>query len=48
MKATVVREIGKPLTIEGRPMPRAWAGRVLVKIHACGVCGTDRHAARGD
>jgi propanol-preferring alcohol dehydrogenase len=48
MKAAVVREFGKPLTIEEVPIPRPGTGQVLVKIHACGVCGTDLHAACGD
>jgi propanol-preferring alcohol dehydrogenase len=48
MKAAVVREFSKPLTIEDVPIPQPRAGQVLVKIHACGVCGTDLHAARGD
>ena len=48
VKAAVVREFGKPLTIEEVPIPQPRAGQILVKIHARGVCGTDLHAARGD
>jgi alcohol dehydrogenase, propanol-preferring len=48
MKAAVVREFGKPLAIEDVPIPQPGAGEILVKIRACGVCGTDLHAARGD
>jgi propanol-preferring alcohol dehydrogenase len=48
MKAAVVREFGKPLTIEERPVPTPGPGEVLVKIFATGVCHTDLHAARGD
>ena len=48
MRAAVVREFGQPLTIEEVPIPRPGAGEVLVKVHACGVCGTDLHAASGD
>jgi propanol-preferring alcohol dehydrogenase len=48
MKAAVVREFGKPLTIEEAPIPRPGTGQVLVRVHACGVCGTDLHAACGD
>jgi propanol-preferring alcohol dehydrogenase len=48
MKAAVVREFGKPLAIEEVPIPQPGAGQVLVKVRACGVCGTDLHAARGD
>jgi propanol-preferring alcohol dehydrogenase len=48
MKAAVVREFGKPLTIEEVPIPQPKAGEVLVRLRACGVCGTDLHAANGD
>ena len=48
MKAAVVREFGKPLTIEEVEVPRPGAGEALVKIEACGVCHTDLHAAEGD
>ena len=48
MRAAVVREFGKPLTIEQWPVPRPGRGEVLVKIVATGVCHTDLHAAHGD
>ena len=48
MKAAVVREFGKPLTIEEVPVPTPGVGEVLVKIRATGVCHTDLHAADGD
>ena len=48
MKAAVVREFGKPLTIEERAVPTAKAGEVLVKLMVTGVCHTDLHAADGD
>jgi len=48
MKAAVVHEFGKPLTIEDVPIPQPGSGQVLVKVRACGVCGTDLHAVRGD
>lgn len=48
MKAAVVREFGKPLSIEEVAVPRPGPGDVLVKIEACGVCHTDLHAAEGD
>jgi propanol-preferring alcohol dehydrogenase len=48
MKAAVLREFGKPLTIEQVPVPQPKAGEVLVKLRACGVCGTDLHATNGD
>lgn len=48
MRAAVVREFGKPLTIEELPIPSPGPGEVLVKVHASGVCHTDLHAADGD
>lgn len=48
MKAAVVREFGKPLTIEDCPVPELRAGQILVKVAATGVCHTDLHAADGD
>ena len=48
MKAAVVREFGKPLTIEEVPVPTPAADQILVKIEASGVCHTDLHAAEGD
>lgn len=48
MKAAVVRQFGKPLTIEEVAIPTPGPGEVLVKIVATGVCHTDLHAADGD
>lgn len=48
MKAAVVREFGKPLTIEEVPVPTPADDQILVKIEASGVCHTDLHAAEGD
>ena len=48
MKAAVVREFGKPLTIEELDIPQINPNQILVKVDACGVCHTDLHAARGD
>lgn len=48
MKAAVVREFGKPLSIDEIEVPSIDRGQVLVKIEACGVCHTDLHAIEGD
>ena len=48
MKAAVVREFGKPLSIEEVPVPTPGPGQILVKYEATGVCHTDLHAAHGD
>ncbi|MBC8153125.1 MAG: alcohol dehydrogenase catalytic domain-containing protein, partial [Bacteroidetes bacterium] len=48
MKAAVAHAYGQPLQIEQVPLPEVTAGRILVKVAACGVCHTDLHAIRGD
>ena len=48
MQAAVVREFGKPLTIEEVPIPALGKNDVLIKVAASGVCHTDLHAANGD
>jgi (R,R)-butanediol dehydrogenase / meso-butanediol dehydrogenase / diacetyl reductase len=40
MKACVVKSKGV-LAIEEVPMPRPAAGEVLIKVHCCGICGSD-------
>lgn len=48
MRAAVVHEFGKPLTIDQRPVPTPGPGQLLVRVVASGVCHTDLHAANGD
>ena len=48
MKAAVVRQFKKPLSIDEVPVPEVGQGQILVKIEASGVCHTDLHAADGD
>src|SRR5487761_2229064 len=40
MRAAVYRGIND-VRVENVPVPEIGAGEVLVKIHSCGVCGTD-------
>lgn len=47
MKAAVLHEIGKPLTIEEVPEPSIGPRDVLVRTKACGICGTDLHIRDG-
>lgn len=47
MKAVVFRGPRDVALVE-RPVPAAGAGRVLVRVRACGVCGTDRHIYAGE
>jgi len=48
MKAAVVHEFGKPLTVEELPVPTPGRNQALVKVRSSGVCHTDLHAAKGD
>jgi len=48
MKAAVLREFKKPLTIEEIARPKPGAADVLVEVEACGVCHSDVHIADGD
>lgn len=48
MRAAVVEQFGKPLSIREVPVPPPGPGQALVEIVASGVCHTDLHAADGD
>jgi propanol-preferring alcohol dehydrogenase len=48
MKAAVVHDFTRPLTVEDVPTPEAGDEQVLVRIEASGLCHTDIHAARGE
>lgn len=43
MKAAVFHKPGELLKIETAPDPVASAGQMILKVHRCGVCGTDLH-----
>lgn len=43
MKAAVLKELHTPLVIESLPDPTPKAGQVIVKVHRCGICGSDLH-----
>ena len=47
MKAAVMHEVGKPLSIEEVPMPDIGPEEVLVRTRSCGICGTDLHILKG-
>ncbi|WP_181274814.1 alcohol dehydrogenase AdhP [Brevibacterium oceani] len=48
MKAAVVEDFGKDLTVGDNAIPEPGPGQALVKLIASGVCHTDLHAAHGD
>ena len=47
MKAVVFTKPNE-LKIEDRPVPAIGESDVLVKVHACGICGTDMHIFHGE
>jgi len=47
LKAAVMHEVNKLLTIEEVPEPKLDYGEVLVETKACGICGTDLHILEG-
>ena len=48
MRAAVVRDFTKNLTLEDVDKPEAGPGEVIVKVETAGLCHTDIHAAHGD
>jgi propanol-preferring alcohol dehydrogenase len=48
MRAAVVHDFDKPLSLDERPVPEPGAGQVLVRLETSGLCHTDIHAAHGD
>ncbi|MGD0189961.1 MAG: zinc-binding dehydrogenase [Rhizomicrobium sp.] len=43
MRAAVFREMSKPLAIETVPDPVPGPHDIILKIHNCGICGSDLH-----
>src|ERR671936_605607 len=48
VRAMVLHAPRQPLRLEEVPEPQPGPGRVLVRVHACGVCRTDLHIFDGD
>jgi propanol-preferring alcohol dehydrogenase len=48
MQAAVVEQFGRPLLLREWDVPTPGPGQIVVKTEACGVCGTDIHASRGE
>lgn len=47
MRAAVFRTDTRTLGIETLPDPTPAEGQVVVKVHRCGICGSDLHMAEG-
>lgn len=48
MRAMVLSEAGRKLTLQDVPRPEPGLGQILVRIGACAVCRTDLHVVDGD
>ncbi|MBI2313448.1 MAG: zinc-dependent alcohol dehydrogenase family protein [Betaproteobacteria bacterium] len=48
MRAMVLERPGEPLKLTELARPRVGAGRILLRVRACGVCRTDLHVVEGD
>jgi len=47
MKAAIYPGKGQPIIIEDLPDPVPGPGDVLIRVHRCGICGTDLSMTRG-
>lgn len=47
MRAAVYRGGGKPLSLETLPDPAPGPDDVVIRVHRCGICGTDLHMTAG-
>ncbi len=48
MKAAILHEFKKPLSIEEVERPHPGSDEVLIRVEACGACHSDLHVADGD
>jgi threonine dehydrogenase-like Zn-dependent dehydrogenase len=47
MRAAVYHGKGAPLVVESLPDPEPGPDDILLKVHRCGICGTDLHMTQG-
>lgn len=47
MRAAVFRTDTRKLAVENVPDPVPGPGQVVIKVHRCGICGSDLHMAEG-
>lgn len=47
MKAAIYQGDGKPLVLESVDDPQPGPSDVVIKVHRCGICGTDLHMTSG-
>jgi 2-desacetyl-2-hydroxyethyl bacteriochlorophyllide A dehydrogenase len=47
MRAAVFKNPGQPLSVEDVPDPTPGTGEVILRVGACGICGSDLHMTSG-
>lgn len=47
MRVVELPGVGEPLRVAGRPVPEPGPGEALVRVQACGVCGSDIFLQKG-
>ncbi|WP_327753866.1 alcohol dehydrogenase catalytic domain-containing protein (plasmid) [Sphingobium sp. SJ10-10] len=47
MKSAIFVGAGLPLSIKDRPIPQPGPHRALIRVHRCGICGSDLHMTSG-
>jgi threonine dehydrogenase-like Zn-dependent dehydrogenase len=48
VKAAIYPGYGQPVVIEDVPDPEPGPGEVVIKVHRCGICGTDLSMTKGE
>ena len=47
MLSTIFQGAGRQLALEDRPIPKPGPGQALIRVHRCGICGSDLHMTCG-
>ena len=47
MRTAIFRGVGRRLAIEDRPVPIPGPNQALIRVHRCGICGSDLHMTSG-
>ncbi|MBM10075.1 MAG: alcohol dehydrogenase [Magnetovibrio sp.] len=48
MKAAIFKSVGRPLVVEEVPDPKLLSTELMLKVEACGICGTDLHMSENE
>jgi len=47
-RAMLLEKVGSPLRLVELPIPQTGSDEVLIRVHTCGICRTDRHIIDGE